>query len=165
VEVVTAGATGAAPEAFRAALARFPSGVTIVTTRDAAGEPWGFTASAFSSLSLEPPLVLVCLDRSANCHPTFSGAQRYAINILTPAHQELARRFASKAADKYAGDSFAMEDGRPPVLRDAAAVLWCDAENLVPAGDHTILIGRVTDAQVGDGDSVVYYRGAFLTAS
>jgi flavin reductase ActVB len=162
MEVVTTAATGPAPEAFRAALARFPSGVTIVTTRDEPGEPWGFTASAFSSLSLDPPLVLVCLDRGANCHPAFSVAQRYAVNILTPAHEALARRFATKDGDKYSDGSFALEPGEPPVLRDAAAVLWCDAEDLVPAGDHTILIGRVTDARVGDGDSVVYYRGAFL---
>jgi flavin reductase ActVB len=154
---------GADPTTFRAALARFPSGVTIVTTRDASGEPWGFTANAFSSLSLSPPLVLACLDKTANCHPVFAEAPRFAINILTPAHAELARRFATKAADKYAAAGFVGERQEPPVLHDASAVLWCDAEQLVPAGDHTILIGHVTDVRIGDEDSLVYYRGAFLT--
>jgi flavin reductase ActVB len=151
-----------APAAFRSALARFPSGVTIVTTRDDDGAPWGFTASAFSSLSLRPPLVLVCLDRSADCHPTFTGAQRFAVNILTPAHERLARRFATKGADKYGDAAFAGDDGAPPMLEGASAVLQCETEDAIDAGDHTILIGRVTDALVGEDDSVVYYRGVFV---
>lgn len=147
--------------AFRTALSRFPSGVTIVTMRDADGTPWGFTASAFASLSLDPPLILVCLDRAADCHPAFVAAERFAVNVLAPAHAEIALRFATKGEDKYAPGGFEQDEHGCPVLPDAAAVIACELERAVPGGDHTILIGRVRDARAGNAEPVVWYRGDF----
>lgn len=85
---------------FRDAMARFASGVTIVTTTDDTGQLWGFTASSFCSLSLQPPLVLVCLDRSADCYPVFRARPRFLVNILSTHHRGLALRFATKGGDK-----------------------------------------------------------------
>lgn len=110
--------------AFRSAMAAFPSGVTIVTTSDAGGRWWGFTASSFCSVSLSPPLVLVCLDRNADCHAAFSGASQWAIHLVPPDHIDLARRFATRGADKFAGDWFVADCDGLPILdrrgRDAA---------------------------------------------
>src|SRR4051812_11360247 len=94
------------PELFREAMAKFASGVTIVTTADSDGAWWGFTASAFSSLSLTPPLILVCLAASAESHPAFAAAAGFIVNVLGSEHEELALRFATKGADKFQGDTF-----------------------------------------------------------
>ncbi|MYV98330.1 flavin reductase family protein [Streptomyces sp. SID3343] len=153
---------GPAAAAFRAALARFPSGVTIVTTRSEAGTPHGFTASSFAALSLDPPLVLVCLDRRADCFPVFLAAERFVVNIVTPAHADLAMRFATKGEDKFADGPFELDEAGCPLLPDAAAVVRCEFEQAVPGGDHVILIGRVHDAWTGSGNPVTWYRGGFL---
>jgi flavin reductase ActVB len=142
------------PTAFRSALARFPSGVTIVTTRSEAGTPHGFTASSFAALSLDPPLVLVCLDRDATCFPVFMAAERFVVNIVTPAHAELAVKFATKGENKFAHGSFEFDEDGHPLLPDAAAVIRCELEQAVPGGDHVILIGRVHEAGAGSGEPV-----------
>lgn len=148
--------------AFRSALARFPAGVTIVTTRSAGGTPHGFTASSFASLSLDPPLILVCLDQGADCFPAFIAAEQFVVNIVTPAHAKLAMRFATKGEDKFAQGNFESDEGGHPILPDAAAVIRCELEQAVPGGDHVILIGRVHDVRIGSGEPVMWYRGDFL---
>jgi flavin reductase ActVB len=153
---------GLDPSTFRSALARFPSGVTIVTTRSEAGTLHGFTASSFAALSLDPPLVLVCLDRGADCFPVFMAAERFVVNIVTPAHAELAIKFATKGENKFAYGSFEFDEEGHPLLPDAAAVIRCELEQAVPGGDHVILIGRVHDARTGNGKPVMWYRGDFL---
>ncbi|WP_275291552.1 flavin reductase family protein [Amycolatopsis sp. La24] len=150
------------PAVFRSALSRFPSGVTIVTTRGEDGTLHGFTASSFASLSLDPPLVLVCLDRGATCFPVFMAAERFVVNVVTPAHAELATRFATKGENKFAYGSFEFDDQGHPLLPDAAAILHCELEQAVPGGDHVILIGGVREARVGGGRPVTWYRGDFL---
>ncbi|NGO67301.1 flavin reductase family protein [Streptomyces boncukensis] len=148
--------------AFRSALGRFPSGVTIVTTRSEAGTLHGFTASSFAALSLDPPLVLVCLDRGATCFPDFMAAKRFVVNIVTPAHAELAMRFAAKGENKFAYGGFAFDEHGHPLLPDAAAVIGCELEEAVPGGDHVILIGRVRETRTGGDEPVAWYRGGFL---
>ncbi|MFD8386821.1 flavin reductase family protein [Streptomyces sp. NPDC059679] len=153
---------GLDPAAFRSALARFPSGVTIVTTRSASGTLHGFTASSFAALSLDPPLVLVCLDRGADCSPVFTAAERFIVNIVTPAHAELAIKFATKGENKFANGAFEFDESGHPLLPDAAAVIHCELEHVAPGGDHVILIGRVHDARTGNGKPVTWYRDDFL---
>lgn len=150
------------PASFKDALSLFPSGVAIVTTVDADGVPYGFTASTFCSVSLEPPLVSVCLARSARCHPVFAARDTFVVNLLRPFHAELAIGFARPDRDKFADGAFRRVAGDPPVLEDALAVLECTTYGRYEAGDHTILVGRVhrVTARI-DAEPLVFYRRAF----
>jgi flavin reductase ActVB len=146
---------------FRRAMARFPSGVTIVTMIDDAGRRWGFTASAFASLSMEPPQLLVCLDRSANCYPYFREADRFAVSILRADHEALARRFATKGIDKFANVDFEEGEFRLPLLSDAVATLECQKSALVPGGDHVILIGEPLSIRLRSGTPALLFNQRF----
>jgi flavin reductase ActVB len=146
---------------FRQAMTRFPSGVTIVTTVDDSSQRWGFTASAFASLSLSPPLVLVCLDRSANCYSSFCATDRFAINILSADHEALARRFATKGIDKFAGVDFEPGEFELPLLSDAVATFECQRSALLPGGDHVILIGEALSIRLGSGTPAVLFNRRF----
>ncbi len=136
------------PDEYREAMARFATGVTIVTTADPEGRWWGFTASSFSSLSIDPPLILVCLARDARCHPVFTSAASFRVNVLGPEHEGLALRFGTPGADKFAGGEFRRAADGLPILDDALVSLRCKTADQAAGGDHTILIGRVEDAQL-----------------
>jgi flavin reductase ActVB len=131
------------PDTYREALARFPAGVTIVTTRGRDGRPYGFTASSFCSVSMSPPMVLVCLARSANSYPVFASSERFAVNMLRTHHTDLAMRFAGKRRDKFADGSFARGWNGSIVLEEALATLECSVHSRHDAGDHMILVGEV----------------------
>lgn len=150
------------PAMFRAAMSRFPTGVTIVTTDDEHGNPSGFTASSFCSVSTNPPLILVCLATSANSYPVFARCDRFAVSILRPQHTELAKRFASKDTDKFAG-TFGRTPGGLTVVDGALAVFECAVHQRHEAGDHVIMIGRVYWVRTRTGDPVVYHDRAFDT--
>lgn len=155
---------------FRAAMSMWPSGVTITTTINDDGLRWGFTASAFSSLSLEPPLILVCLAAAAKSHDTFVRAKSFAVNLLSTRHEQLALRFAMRGSDKFNGANFRPGHTGSPVLTDSVASLECIMHSTVPAGDHTILIGKVVHANVNAtvGDSapaMVHFARRFRSVS
>jgi flavin reductase ActVB len=150
---------------FLEAMGRFPTGVTIVTTVDHHGRQWGFTASSFASLSLQPPRVLVCLDASANCHPSFASADRFAVNILGAEHEELARHFATKMIDKFGGRNFELGDLQLPLLPDAVAALECRTASRLPGGDHTILVGEPVSIRLHSGSPAVFYDRRFWRLS
>ncbi|MEV5975332.1 flavin reductase family protein [Streptomyces sp. NPDC051921] len=150
-------------DSFRQAMASFPSGVTIVTTVDEEGTWWGFTATSFCSLSLNPPLVLVCLATNAQCHPAFSAASSWVVHILPSRHHELALWFSTKGVDKFSRGDFTTNAQGHPVLDGVSAVLECEASARHDAGDHTILVGSVTSARVSDEDPTVYFRRGFHT--
>ncbi|MGN7227275.1 flavin reductase family protein [Dietzia maris] len=145
---------------LRSAMTTFPSGVTIVTTRDEAGEPWGFTASAFSSLSLDPPLVLVCLTKTAQSYDVFMRAHRWNIHIVGAEHAELAFKFATRGADKFAGGEFEDVHGLP-ALSNVPARIECVEHAKLEGGDHTIFIGRVVDVEKTDVSPAVYHDKKF----
>lgn len=148
---------------FREAMASFPSGVTIVTTTDKGGHRWGFTATSFCSVSADPPLVLVCLAKSAECHSAFLDADAWVIHVIHTDHRILAMRFATRGADKFADADFDVSGRGLPVLRDASTVLHCSAHAWHDAGDHTILIGRVDEIDVGSTHPAVYFKRGFRT--
>ncbi|WP_214368429.1 flavin reductase family protein [Pseudonocardia sp. H11422] len=151
-----------AEAAFRAAMTRFASGVTAVTTRDETGRPWGFTASSFCALSLRPPLVLVCLDRGADCHPVFVRSQRFVVNILAADQHATATAFATKAVDKFAAAAFDPDpDAGLPVLAGALASVLCRTSRTHPGGDHTILIGDVTVVSTAESAPLVHFDRGF----
>jgi flavin reductase ActVB len=150
---------------FREAMASFPAGVTIMTTVDRRGRPWGFTASSFCSLSADPPLVLVCLARTASCHPAFLDNDEWAVQIVAPRHRALAARFATTGADKFAGGEFAADDRGVPVLPDAPVRLTCSAHARHDGGDHSILVARVHDVVLRGGHPLLYFRRTFQSLS
>jgi flavin reductase (DIM6/NTAB) family NADH-FMN oxidoreductase RutF len=146
---------------FRAALRHFASGVTVVTTRDPEGRPCGLTASAFTSVSLEPPLVLVCVDRTATAHPAFESHGWFAVNVLGSGQAQLSRQFAASGGDKFVGVAF--HEGRRglPILDDVVAALECRIVHRYVGGDHTIFVGEVEEAAVTGGPPLVYYGGGY----
>lgn len=154
--------TGFDGSEFRRALGSFLTGVTIVTTIGPEGEPRGFTANSFTSVSLDPPLVLVCIAKKALGHPVFATSKSFAINVLNEGQKAASGIFASKAADKFA--SVAWRPGRTgsPVLDGSVASFDCDMERLVDAGDHSILIGRVRDFEHNSSQPLGYCRGAYI---
>jgi flavin reductase ActVB len=150
--------------AFQDAMARFATGVAIVTTHDETGAPCGFTASSFCSVSLDPPLVLVCLARTAGCYPVFARTQDFAVSVLRAHHTTLARRFASRTADKFRPGDFVRTERHRTVLTGASAVVECVVHSRHEAGDHMILVGRVDAVLVGHrGTPTVYFDRGFRT--
>ena len=147
---------------FRDTLGRFPTGVTVVTASGPSG-PAGMTTNAFSSLSLDPPLVLVCFERGSRTLPVVRESGRFAVNVLSAGQEELARVFASKRvhAEKFAAVTHTVDHG-VPVLDGALAWLVCDLEALHPGGDHEIGVGSVTAMDHDpSGEPLVFVDGAY----
>jgi flavin reductase (DIM6/NTAB) family NADH-FMN oxidoreductase RutF len=150
------------PATFRAVLGRFASGVTVVTVHDADGRDHGMTVSAFCSVSLEPPLVLACIDRTAALLPALGAGSAYAINVLSESQEALSRRFAAEVDDRFEGIGYTRGPAGSPLLEDALAYMECRVEARVDAGDHVVVIGRVEHTHVNDDASpLLYYRSGY----
>lgn len=149
------------PDDFRRLLGHFASGVTIVTTSDADGRPAGLTVSAFASLSLEPPLVLVCVDHKAQSYPALKDNRGFAVNVLSTDHEVISRRFASTRLDKFDGVPYHMSALGLPLLGGALAHIECVTVNRHVEGDHTIFVGRVEAGATADGEPLLYHRGKY----
>ncbi|MBL7496644.1 flavin reductase family protein [Frankia sp. CN7] len=132
-----------------------------MTTRDATGKAHGYTATAFSAVSLDPPLILSCLSRSASCFPVFAAAKSFCVNVLSTDDEGLARHFATKMADKFLAHDFAPGYCEMPSVTSALAVFGCDVETAHPAGDHVVIIGRVRAVTLTQGNPLLYYRRKF----
>ena len=145
--------------AFRAAMADLPAAVSIVTTTAADGAPHGATVSAVSSLSLRPPMILVCLDQQSDTLAALDRDRHFLVHIAADGQQDQILRFAGKGTDKFTGDHWATGlSGQPQVL-GAAQVLDCVVADLVPGGDHTIVVGRVTAIEHDESSTpIVYHR-------
>ncbi len=150
---------------FRNALSRFASGVTVVTTKDAAGKFHGITVSAFSSVSLDPPLVLICIDRATVSHYAFEESGLFVVNVLSDRQEGLSERFASPVEDKFDGADFMLGDFGIPVLLGSLVNLECRIRNIGDGGDHTIFIAEVESATVNDGDPLLYFRSDYRQMS
>ena len=149
------------PLDLRRAFGRFPTGVTVVTTCTGEGRQVGFTANSFTSVSMSPPLVLVCLDRRASVHPAFLGAAGFVVNILAHDQAETAMRFASRGIDRFEGIVWKPSKTGLPILDGHAAFFECASDQAVPAGDHTVLMGRIVDMGDTDALPLVFRGGAF----
>jgi flavin reductase (DIM6/NTAB) family NADH-FMN oxidoreductase RutF len=150
-----------APDDFRRVLGHFATGVTILTTCDADARPTGLTASAFSSVSLDPPLILICVDHKSQSYPALKERGRFAVNILSLDQQAASRRFASTRLDKFDGVPHAISDLGLPLIEGAVAQLECTTVSVHVEGDHTIFVGRVERAHAGGGEPLLYYRGQY----
>lgn len=146
---------------FRQLLGRFTTGVSILTVRGPDGHPMGMTASSLASVSLNPPLLLVAVDRINDMHEVLRTAKQFAVNILA-AHQEgLSRRFAETDPNRFDGVGYREGRNGAPLLEDALAHIECAMHAAVPAGDHTVFFGLVTGGDVTDARPLVYYRSGY----
>jgi flavin reductase (DIM6/NTAB) family NADH-FMN oxidoreductase RutF len=154
------------PATFRSVLGRFASGVTVVTVRDSQHYDHGMTVSAFCSLSLDPPLVLICIEKSASLHDvlaTGNTASQFAVNILESKQEDVARRFAEEHPDRFDGVGFTRGITGAPIVDDCLAVIECEVQSRHSAGDHTIVIGTVIGSATKEGSPLLYYRGGYAT--
>jgi flavin reductase (DIM6/NTAB) family NADH-FMN oxidoreductase RutF len=151
---------------IRDVLASFPAGVVVVTAMAPDGSPRGLTVSAFCSVSAEPPLVLVCVDKTSNTLPAIQHSGAFTVNILAGGREEVARNFASKRDNKFAAVAWRpWQDAAPagPILHeDVAAFLVCVVERVVEAGDHWVFIGEVVEVERADESRLLlYHRRSF----
>jgi 3-hydroxy-9,10-secoandrosta-1,3,5(10)-triene-9,17-dione monooxygenase reductase component len=152
---------GVSPEEFRQALSAFATGVTVVTAVGPQG-PSGATANAVTSLSLDPPMMLACLDRGSRTLTSVRAQGRFGVNALGAGQGGIARRFSAKdpAPDKWAGVEWAERQGLP---RLDGALVWvaCELRDLIDGGDHLILTGNVLEAEASGGEPLLFHRGDY----
>ena len=151
-------------EDFRAALAMFATGVTIVTALDADSRPVGLTANSFNSVSIEPPLVLWSLSLQAGTLPAFERGSHYAVHILASDQHALAERFARKEIDRFEGVAYRPGKHGVPILDGAAAVFECFNRSRYEEGDHVIFVGEVERcAKQDDAHPLIFHGGRYFT--
>ncbi len=146
---------------FRSVLGRFATGVTVVTACDDAGADHGMTVSAFCSLSLEPPLVLICIEHSTEMYRVLQSASRCVINVLTDEQETLSRRFAETMEDRFVGVGFTRGETNCAILDDVLAFAECEIIERHVAGDHTIYVANVITGSAREGRPLLYYRGGY----
>ena len=147
---------------FRHSLGRFPSGVTVVTVRGEDGRDYGMTVSAFSSLSLDPPLVLVCIGDDATIAAAVAAAGHFAVSVLAETQAALARRFAEPDADRFDGAAVSRGLHELALLDGAIATLQCAIVARHRGGDHTVVVGEILAATaLDDGRPLIYQRGEY----
>jgi len=145
---------------FKLAMSHFASGVTVVTTEHE-GKPFGMTVAAFSSLSLHPPLVLVCIEKTVKTHDAIAGAGKFGVSILNSKQADISNRFASRSEDKFAGTEIVRGELDVPLVGGAITQLSCRVSDRLEGGDHTIFVGEVVDAKTEEGEPLVYFRSGY----
>ncbi|MBT5050350.1 MAG: flavin reductase family protein [Rhodospirillaceae bacterium] len=151
------------PREFRDTVGCFATGITIITTIDGDGGPVGLTANSFTSLSLDPPMVLFCLDRKVASFDAFQTGAHFAVNILADGQTDTSNRFAKSGPEKWTGFEFDCWDTDCPILRGCLANMECSVASIHEGGDHVIVIGEVTRMTHADGETnpLLYYRGRY----
>jgi flavin reductase (DIM6/NTAB) family NADH-FMN oxidoreductase RutF len=147
---------------FRRACGLFATGVAVVTTRAADGAPHGLTINSFSSLSLDPPLVMVAIDRWCNVLSSFESSGHYAVNVLREDQQDLSVRFAEIPEGRFTGIEWRPGDTGSPILEGVLAVLDCRTLNVADTGDHRVLIGEVVKVEIGEGRPLVFFGSNYV---
>lgn len=151
------------PRALRDAFGAFVTGVTIVTTRDDAGKPIGFTANSFTSVSLDPPLLLICLARTSRNFATMTAAKTFAVNILSEGQKDLSNTFARPVEDRFAGAAWQAAPNGSPIFTEVSAWFECSMHEVIDAGDHVILLGRISAFDNSGRNGLGYARGGYFT--
>lgn len=152
------------PGQFRAVMGSFGAGVTVITGVDVDGAPQALTATAFSALSAEPPMCLVCVSKHTRSHGALVRGGAFAVNILAASQVALSNHFAGRADDKFAGVSW-----RPgphtgcPLFDGVLATAECQIVSVVDGGDHDIFLGRLLGAEISEGEPLIYFRGAYAS--
>jgi flavin reductase (DIM6/NTAB) family NADH-FMN oxidoreductase RutF len=146
---------------YRRILGHWATGVAVVAARTASGEPVGLTANAVASLSLDPPLVLVCVDCCSDTHDHIRTSQAFSVNVLQADGERLARRFADDGEQKFEGIAWAEGATGAPILQDALAWVDCQLTQIFEGGDHTIFVGQVIEGNAREGAPLLFYRGGY----
>ena len=147
--------------AFRRACARFATGITVATALDRDGAPHGMTVNSFASVSLDPPLLLICVDHSSVMLDLFRDSGRYGISVLSHSQRDLSQRFAERGQDRFNGTPWVPGQTGVPLLPDALAHFECEIRNIVNAGDHAILIAEVVALNAQEGTPVVFFDSGY----
>jgi 3-hydroxy-9,10-secoandrosta-1,3,5(10)-triene-9,17-dione monooxygenase reductase component len=151
--------------ALRDALSSFATGVTIVTTADATGEPIGMTASSFNSVSMDPPLILWSVTKTALSAPIFEKAEHFSVHVLAADQMTLSNRFARSGADKFDGVDYKLDDKGVPQLAGVLTRFDCKTWSVYEGGDHWIIVGEVQNMETQKGEGLVFSGGSYATAS
>jgi len=146
---------------FRVVMSHFAAGVTVVTTLDADGRPFGLTATAFSSVSLDPPLVLVCVDKKAETYPHFEPAGVFAVNFLSLGQRDISQHFAKHGGDKFRELGWRAGVLGAPLLEGTIGHVECRIRHWYDAGDHTIMVGEIESADACAGEPLLHFRHAY----
>jgi flavin reductase (DIM6/NTAB) family NADH-FMN oxidoreductase RutF len=146
---------------FRAAMGRLVTGVTVLAAREPDGALIGMTASAVTSLSLDPPMLLACVGHAAAAYQALVSAERFSVNVLGTDQQDLSQRFATRDLQRFAGIAYDVTPAGLPWLRGALACLECRRDAVHEGGDHSIVTGVVEWARTADGDPLLYFLGGY----
>jgi flavin reductase ActVB len=146
---------------FRRALSQFATGITVVTTRDAKGRPLGLTVNAFCSVSLDPPLVLVCIDNRSESHDGFEASGYFGVSVLAEGQEDWSRRFASGGSEKFTGSPLTTKKHGVALVPDALAHLECRVTQSMVVGDHTIYVGEVVELHVSPGRPLLFHGSSY----
>ncbi len=148
-------------EEFRRACGRFATGVTIASVVDNQGIPHGLTVSSFTSVSLEPPLILICLGHAVSVIDAFRASPYFGINVLAEDQRELSERFARKGSDRFNGISWEVGKTGVPLIPGVLAAIECHVHQRITSGDHDIFIGEMLEARVSGGDPLIYFASQY----
>ncbi len=147
--------------AFKSAMSHFASGVTVVTTEHE-GRLYGMTVASFASLSLRPPLVLICIEKTVKTHDAIAAAGKFGVSILRADQADVSSRFASRTEDKFSGVEITRGGTLDvPLIAGALTTIECEVYDQLPGGDHSIFVGRVVDAQMREGIPLLYFRSGY----
>jgi flavin reductase (DIM6/NTAB) family NADH-FMN oxidoreductase RutF len=146
---------------LRRVMGHFATGVTVITTHDEKGKVAGLTANAVTSVSLVPPLILICVDKAAECYPAFEQSGVFVVNVLAEEQEDVSRRFATRGADKFEGIGYRLNDDGCPILTDSVAHLDCRIVQTHDGGDHTIYVGEVDAGDAEERPPLLFYRGGY----
>ena len=146
---------------FKLAMSHFASGVTVVTTEDE-GTPYGMTVASFASLSLHPPLVLICIEKTVKSHEAIIRAAKFGVSMLSSEQSEISNRFASKKVeDRFAGVAWSRGELGMPLIDGAICAIECRVHSQLPGGDHTIFVGEVVTVRTHEASPLVYFRSGY----
>ncbi|MGG6309362.1 flavin reductase family protein [Paenibacillus macerans] len=154
------------PMVWRNTMGQFATGVTVITTLDHEGNPLGMTANAFTSLSLDPPMVLICVDRKSATLAELTATGKYCVNILAESQESVSRQFAKKGgSEKFSGAAYYTGKTGLPVLEGCLTSVECEVEGVLEGGDHLIMLGRGVKihSNGSEAEPLVFYRGKYTT--
>jgi flavin reductase (DIM6/NTAB) family NADH-FMN oxidoreductase RutF len=150
---------------LRRIMGHFATGVTIVTTMSKEGQAFGLTANAFTSVSLEPPLLLISVDKKAESYPHLEDSKVFTVNVLADDQESLSRKFAVSGGDKFDGVAYRTGANGAAILDGALAFIECKVYATYEGGDHTLYLGLVEEAQTREGKPLLFYRGGYRAIS